>query len=131
MLGCERNSTYHTECCLLAGVEYQYRCIDTFGDGWHGGHLLIGDDDTHYCHSFDGSQDFGVFEWSPGNGGDDDDDDSDSDGGTNPDVCDTSDDAPVRIRASVVYAALGQENMERAVDAQDPEACHDASTEDM
>ena len=58
--GCSSTQTfisYHTHditCCQLAG-NYQLTCLDSYGDGWHGGYLEIGG--TQYCNDFtSGSQ---------------------------------------------------------------------------
>ena len=44
-----------TDCCLLAGVEHHQDCIDSFGDGCHGGYLDI--EGTVFCEDFDSSDD--------------------------------------------------------------------------
>jgi len=36
-------------CCLPSG-SVELKCKDSYGDGWHGGYLLIGD--TKYCENF-------------------------------------------------------------------------------
>ena len=56
------SSTYNAAYCgLTAGTSYTAYCYDSYGDGWHGGYLLVGD--TKVCDSTDGyfsstSQDF-------------------------------------------------------------------------
>ena len=36
--------------CKFGNGQYTLRCIDTYGDGWHGGYLLI--HETKHCESF-------------------------------------------------------------------------------
>ena len=43
------DSDNETDCSLVPG-RYVLKCIDTYGDGWHGGYLVIGG--TKYCESF-------------------------------------------------------------------------------
>lgn len=40
---------YEEDCCLPAG-DYKLKCMCTYGDGWHGGFMEIGD--VNYCTSF-------------------------------------------------------------------------------
>ena len=42
-------SSATVECCQPEGT-YLLSCFDSYGDGWHGGYLLIGG--TNYCGSF-------------------------------------------------------------------------------
>ena len=41
----------HPQQCLLAPGMYTLRCEDSYGDGWHGGALVI--DGIEYCSGFD------------------------------------------------------------------------------
>jgi len=43
------HSVYSQECCQEAG-SYELTCMDSFGDGWHGGYLEI--EGTQYCNTF-------------------------------------------------------------------------------
>ena len=43
------NGQYSESCCLVPG-EYTLSCLDTYGDGWHGGFLEI--QGTRYCEDF-------------------------------------------------------------------------------
>ena len=45
------NENYEVECCQPAG-EYVLTCKDTYGDGWHGGYLKIGDEGKKWCKNF-------------------------------------------------------------------------------
>ena len=45
----DKYGTVHTTCNLAPG-RYLLKCIDTYGDGWHGGWLKIGG--TKYCQDF-------------------------------------------------------------------------------
>ena len=47
----EAKTEYTEECCQLAG-NYELVCNDAWGDGWHGGYLQIGDDETKWCNDF-------------------------------------------------------------------------------
>merc|ERR1712224_153563 len=92
---------------------YELQCQDSYGDGWHGGYIEIGDET--YCSSFSaGSLAIENIVWAG------------SEPPTPPGDCSTGDDAPVRIRASVVFGALGQENMQRAVEDQEPDECYES-----
>ena len=44
--------TYTEECCQLSG-DYQLVCKDSYGDGWHGGYIQIGESETKYCENFE------------------------------------------------------------------------------
>ena len=46
------NREYNIECCQPAGT-YELDCKDKYGDGWHGGYIQIGIDETKYCESFE------------------------------------------------------------------------------
>jgi len=46
------NREYNIECCQPAGT-YELDCKDKYGDGWHGGYIQIGNDETKYCESFE------------------------------------------------------------------------------
>jgi len=49
----EDGQVHTTDCCLDDGM-YTLKCMDSFGDGWHGAYLLI--DGIKYCEDFtDGS----------------------------------------------------------------------------
>ena len=38
------DNTVNTEaCCVIADHPYTLNCIDSYGDGWHGGYMTIGD----------------------------------------------------------------------------------------
>ena len=39
--------------CQLAGGDYTLRCIDSYGDGWHGGSVTI--NGIQYCDDFTSS----------------------------------------------------------------------------
>ena len=39
--------------CQLAGGDYTLRCIDSYGDGWHGGYVTI--NGIIYCEDLTGS----------------------------------------------------------------------------
>ena len=41
--------TYTERCCLAPG-EHTLACSDSYGDGWHGGHIEI--QGTEYCKNF-------------------------------------------------------------------------------
>merc|ERR1712154_86040 len=43
------DTTYSIQCCQPAG-NYQLTCTDSYGDGWHGGHIQIGS--QKYCENF-------------------------------------------------------------------------------
>jgi hypothetical protein len=45
------SETYEAECCLPAG-EYTLECKDSYGDGWHGGYIVI--NGNTYCEGFNG-----------------------------------------------------------------------------
>ena len=45
--------SYEFECCQPRG-NYTLECIDKTGDGWHGGHIQIGDSETKYCRDWHG-----------------------------------------------------------------------------
>merc|ERR1711973_874157 len=45
------NREYNIECCQPAGP-YELDCKDKYGDGWHGGYIQTGSDETKYCNSF-------------------------------------------------------------------------------
>ena len=45
----EDNSTAHSECCLPPG-EYTLKCLDSYGNGWHGGYITI--NGINYCGNF-------------------------------------------------------------------------------
>jgi hypothetical protein len=42
-------NVYSLTCCLASGV-LELTCHDSYGDGWHGGYLTIGD--SVYCDTF-------------------------------------------------------------------------------
>ena len=42
------NVVRSTECCVVGN--YTLRCIDTYGDGWHGGQISV--NGVEYCHNF-------------------------------------------------------------------------------
>jgi len=46
------NQEYTVECCQPAG-SYNLTCLCSFGDGWHGGYMQIGDSDEKYCEDFE------------------------------------------------------------------------------
>ena len=46
------NDDESTVQCCLAGGTYTLNCQDSYGDGWHGGYIQIGDDTTKYCENF-------------------------------------------------------------------------------
>ena len=46
------NENYEVECCQPAG-EYVLTCKDTYGDGWHGGYMKIGDKNKKWCKNFE------------------------------------------------------------------------------
>ena len=35
--------TYSISNCNFGNGNYQLHCIDTYGDGWHGGYIVIGE----------------------------------------------------------------------------------------
>merc|ERR1719184_478083 len=43
------NAEYNFKCCQPAG-EYELKCNDSYGDGWHGAYIQIGE--TQYCKDF-------------------------------------------------------------------------------
>ena len=43
------DSDNETDCSLVPG-RYTLQCEDTYGDGWHGGYIVIGG--TKYCEDF-------------------------------------------------------------------------------
>ena len=45
---------YVEQCCLDVGV-YTLKCLDQFGDGWHGGFIEI--QATQYCEDFSSGND--------------------------------------------------------------------------
>lgn len=47
--GYSSHSTNALSCCLPAG-EYELECVDSWGDGWHGGYIEI--DGHRYCEEF-------------------------------------------------------------------------------
>jgi hypothetical protein len=44
------NQANLAECCLFEGVAYTLNCLDSWGDGWHGGNMQIGTE--NYCSGF-------------------------------------------------------------------------------
>jgi len=48
------NQEYNIECCQPAGT-YELECKDKYEDGWHGGYIQIGNDETQYCKDFEGT----------------------------------------------------------------------------
>ena len=58
---CSNNEAYqsdqrYTEICCQERGDYNVVCKDSYGDGWHGGYVEIGD--VRYCDDFvDGFQD--------------------------------------------------------------------------
>ena len=48
------NQEYNIECCQPAGT-YELDCKDKYEDGWHGGYIQIGNDETQYCKDFEGT----------------------------------------------------------------------------
>merc|ERR1719510_2899676 len=44
------NHIYNEQCCLLPGV-YTLTCLDSYGDGWHGGRITILG--NIFCDDFD------------------------------------------------------------------------------
>merc|ERR1719326_971357 len=48
-LYCDEPATYDMTCNLPAGA-HLFTCIDTYGDGWHGGKMVI--DGVEYCEDF-------------------------------------------------------------------------------
>ena len=49
--GYGNNAEYTEQCCLTPG-NYNLECKDSYGDGWHGGYLQIGDSDVNLCKDF-------------------------------------------------------------------------------
>ena len=55
---CNSSRTYNSyvtqieECCQPQGT-YELACLDSYGDGWHGGYIEVGR--TKYCENFYGS----------------------------------------------------------------------------
>jgi len=49
------NQEYEVDCCQPAG-SYDLTCKCSYGDGWHGGYVTVGDSDERLCEDFtDGS----------------------------------------------------------------------------
>ena len=46
------NQEYTQQCCLEPG-HYSLECIDSYGDGWHGGYIKV--DGIKHCESFSSS----------------------------------------------------------------------------
>merc|ERR1719419_266138 len=57
---------YTEECCQPAG-SYDLTCTCSYGDGWHGGYIQIGDS-FHYCADFTGGYDSIVEDIAYGEG---------------------------------------------------------------
>jgi len=49
--GYESQGEYEEECCQPAG-SYDLVCNDSYGDGWHGGYVQVGDSDAKLCEDF-------------------------------------------------------------------------------
>jgi len=47
----ESNKVYNIECCQPAGT-YDFKCEDSYGDGWHGAFMQIGGSKTKICRNF-------------------------------------------------------------------------------
>jgi len=47
----ESQKEYNEECCQPAG-SYDFVCNDSYGDGWHGGYVQIGDSEEKLCLNF-------------------------------------------------------------------------------
>ena len=45
-----RNNNVYTQECCFAPSEYDLKCKDSYGDGWHGGYLEI--QGKKYCDDF-------------------------------------------------------------------------------
>jgi len=45
------NTIYYESCCQPAG-SYDFVCKDSYGDGWHGGYVQIGESDKKLCEDF-------------------------------------------------------------------------------
>ena len=60
------NGNYdHWRSCLLKPGTYTIYCIDSYGDGWHGGYITI--QNTRYCDNFCPDPPYcnGQSEWDP------------------------------------------------------------------
>lgn len=44
------DSTYDSVGCVITDGDYTLRCIDSYGDGWHGGSVTI--EGNQYCQDF-------------------------------------------------------------------------------
>ena len=51
-----RYTTNFEKCCQPAGT-YTLECIDSYGDGWHGGYIEI--NGTKYCEDFTAPKPYG------------------------------------------------------------------------
>jgi len=59
------HSTFHEQCCVNPG-NFTLRCLDLFGDGWHGGYITIGSE--RFCDDFLSGLEQGVVVNIDGNG---------------------------------------------------------------
>jgi len=48
--GYASNTENQIDDCQLSGGNYTLRCIDSYGDGWHGAYVTIGE--NQYCGDF-------------------------------------------------------------------------------
>ena len=62
----ENNQEYIQTCCFNTSPSrwlYNFRCMDSHGDGWHGAFITI--NERRYCEDFYGSEEIAIIEANP------------------------------------------------------------------